>query len=130
MEQKNNGKKILIIEDELPMLKALSDKFSREGFSVLEARNGEEGLEVAQKTRPDLLILDLFMPVMDGKAMMEKLREDEWGKKVPIIILTNLNPDDKTLNEILASGPAYYFVKSKWQLEDLVEKVKKELGVA
>lgn len=124
-----NDKKILIIEDELPMLKALSDKFAREGFSVLEARNGEEGLNLALKTKPDLIILDLFMPVMDGKAMMVKLRQDEWGKKVPIVILTNLNPDDKTLNEIMASGPSYYFIKSKWQLEDLTEKVKKELGV-
>lgn len=122
-------KKILIIEDELPMLKALSDKFSREGFSVLEAKNGEEGLETALETKPDLIILDLFMPVMDGRAMMEKLRRDEWGKKVPIIILTNLNPDDKTLNEILASGPAYYFIKSKWKLEDLMKKVKEELGI-
>jgi CheY-like chemotaxis protein len=123
-------KKILIIEDELPMLKALSDKFSREGFSILEARNGEEGLNMALENKPDLLILDLFMPVMDGKAMMEKLREDEWGKNVPIIILTNLNPDDKTLNEIMASGPSYYFVKSKWQLEDLVAKVKEELAIS
>jgi len=129
MKQESNGKKILIIEDELPMLKALSDKFGLEGFSVLEARNGEEGLDVALKTKPDLILLDLFMPVMDGKAMMEKLRQDEWGKKVPIIILTNLNPDDKTLNEILASGPAYYFIKSKWRLEDLVARAKKELGV-
>jgi CheY-like chemotaxis protein len=124
-----NNKKILIIEDELPMLKALSDKFTREGFSVLEARNGEEGLAVSLKTKPDLIVLDLFMPVMDGKAMMQELRQDEWGKNVPIIILTNLNPDDKTLNEILASGPAYYFVKSKWKLEDLVGKVKKELNI-
>lgn len=123
------SKKILIIEDELPMLKALSDKFTREGFSVLEARNGEEGLDVALKEKPDLIILDLFMPVMDGKAMMEKLRKDEWGKNVSIIILTNLNPDDKTLNEILESGPAYYFVKSKWKLEDLTRKVKEELGM-
>ncbi len=130
MDQTETAKKILIIEDELPMLKALSDKFSREGFLVLEARNGEEGLNVALKTKPDLIILDLFMPVMDGKAMMEKLREDSWGKGVPIIILTNLNPDDKTLNEIMSSGPSYYFIKSKWQLEDLAEKVKKELGVS
>jgi len=124
-----NSEKILIIEDELPMLKALSEKFTREGFSVLEARNGQEGLDVALKTKPDLLILDLFMPIMDGKSMMQELRQDEWGKKVPIIILTNLNPDDKTLNEIMASGPSYYFIKSKWQLEDLVAKVKEELGV-
>ena len=130
MEKQDLNKKILIIEDELPMLKALSDKFSREGFSVFEARNGEEGLKAALETKPDLIILDLFMPVMDGKAMMQKLREDAWGKKVPIIILTNLNPDDKTLNEILASGPAYYFVKSKWQLGDLTEKVKEELNIS
>jgi DNA-binding response OmpR family regulator len=130
MEQQNELKKILVIEDELPMLKALSEKFTREGFSVLEAKNGQEGLEVALKTRPSLIILDLFMPVMDGKAMMEELRKDDWGKTVPIIILTNLNPDDKTLNEILASGPAYYFVKSKWQLGDLVGKVKEELGMS
>ena len=123
-----NDKKILIIEDELPMLKALSDKFTREGFSALEARNGAEGLDMALKSKPNLIILDLFMPVMDGKAMMEKLRQDEWGKKVPIIILTNLNPDDKTLNEIMASGPSYYFIKSKWQLDDLVKKVKEEVG--
>ncbi len=130
MERKNNGKKILIIEDELPMLKALSDKFSLEGFSVLEARNGNEGLNVALETKPDLILLDLLMPIMDGKAMMEKLRQDAWGKKVPIIILTNLNPDDKTLNEIIESGPAYYFIKSKWKLEDLVARAKKELGVS
>ena len=48
---------------------------------------------------------------------------------VPVIILTNLNPDDKTLNELMKSGPSYYFVKSKWKLEELAEKVKKELGV-
>lgn len=129
MEQNDNGKKILIIEDEIPMLKALSEKFVREGFVALEAKNGQEGLETALERHPDLIVLDLFMPVMDGKAMMEKLRKDEWGKHVPIIILTNLNPDDETLNEILKSGPAYYFVKSKWKLEDLVAKVRQELGV-
>lgn len=121
------NKNILIIEDELPMLKALSDKFSREGFGVLEAKDGKEGLAAAFEKKPDLIILDIFMPVMDGKAMLEKLRADEWGKTVPVIILTNLNPDDKTLDELMKSGPSYYFVKSKWKLEELVGKVKKEL---
>lgn len=121
------NKNILIIEDELPMLKALSDKFSREGFGVLEAKDGKEGLAAAFEKKPDLIILDIFMPVMDGKAMLEKLRVDEWGKTVPVIILTNLNPDDKTLDELMKSGPSYYFVKSKWKLEELVGKVKKEL---
>jgi len=126
----SNGikKTILIIEDELPMLKALSGKFAFEGFDVLEAKDGEDGLKVAVSKKPDLIILDIFMPVMDGKVMFEKLRADDWGKTVPVIILTNLNPDDKTLDELMKNGPSYYFIKSKWKLEELVSKVKKELG--
>ena len=122
-------KTILIIEDELPMLKALSDKFTLEGFEILEAKDGAEGLKVATSKKPNLIILDIFMPVMDGKTMFEKLRADAWGKTVPVIILTNLNPDDKTLDELMKNGPSYYFIKSKWKLEELVEKVKKELEV-
>ena len=122
-------KTILIIEDELPMLKALSDKFALEGFEILEAKDGAEGLEAAISKKPDLIILDIFMPVMDGKAMFEKLRQDAWGKTVPVIILTNLNPDDKTLDQLMKNGPSYYFIKSKWKLEELVAKVKSELGV-
>jgi len=126
----SNGvkKTILIIEDELPMLKALSDKFTLEGFEILEAKDGAEGLKAALEKKPDLIILDIFMPVMDGKEMFEKLRADVWGKTVPVIILTNLNPDDKTLDQLMKNGPSYYFVKSKWKLEELVGKVKKELG--
>lgn len=120
-------KTILIIEDELPMLKALSDKFTMEGFDILEAKNGEEGLKSALEKKPDLIILDIFMPVMDGRVMFEKLREDAWGKTVPVIILTNLNPDDKTLDQLMKNGPSYYFIKSKWKLEELVAKVKKEI---
>lgn len=122
-------KTILIIEDELPMLKALSDKFALEGFEILEAKDGAEGLEAAISKKPDLIVLDIFMPVMDGKAMFEKLRQDAWGKTVPVIILTNLNPDDKTLDQLMKNGPSYYFIKSKWKLEELVAKVKSELGV-
>jgi len=121
-------KTILIIEDELPMLKALSDKFTLEGFEIMEAKDGAEGLEAAISKKPDLIILDIFMPVMDGRVMFEKLRQDAWGKTVPVIILTNLNPDDKTLDELMKNGPSYYFIKSKWKLEELVAKVKKELG--
>ena len=121
-------KSILIIEDELPMLKALSDKFSREGFEIFEAKDGKEGLDSALSNKPDLIILDIFMPIMDGKIMLEKLRADSWGKTVPVIILTNLNPDDKTLDELMKNGPSYYFIKSKWKLEELVEKVKKEIS--
>lgn len=124
----NEKKSILIVEDELPMLRALADKFSREGFEILEAKDGKDGLSMALSHRPDLIILDIFMPVMDGKTMFERLRKDAWGKAVPVIILTNLNPDDKTLDELMKNGPSHYFIKSKWKLEELVEKVRQQVS--
>ena len=91
-----NDKKqtILIVEDELPLLKVYADRFSDEGFLVLKANNGQEGLDLAIKEKPDLILLDILMPVMDGLTMMQKLRENTtWGKTVPIMLLTNLSAD-------------------------------------
>lgn len=122
------NKKILIVEDELSLRNALRDKLSREDFAVLEARNGEEGLAVALREHPDLILLDIIMPVMDGMTMMKKLRQEkEWGKNVPIILLTNLGSDDKTLKDVTEDKPSYYLVKSNWTLRDVVEKIKELL---
>lgn len=123
-------KKILIVEDEQDMLDALTDKFTREGFETLQAKDGIEGLEVALKDHPDLILLDIVMPKMDGMTMMKKLREDEWGKNVPIIILTNLSATDEKLIEGMVKGePSYYLVKSDWKIKDVVEKVKETLNI-
>ncbi len=95
---------------------------------TIQARNGEQGLHLALEKHPDLVILDLLMPEMDGLTMIKKLREDEWGKNVPVIILTNVNPDtNSTLQAIVANQPAYYFVKSDIKLDHLVEKVNEVL---
>jgi len=131
-EPKNN-KKILVIEeveDDASLRKVLHDKFVLEGFNVLEAKNGKEGLATALQEHPDLILLDIAMPKMDGLAMMKKLREtDEWGKNVPIILLTNLNADnDKIIKEITDNQPAYYLVKSDSSIEDLVEKIRERLS--
>lgn len=122
-------KKLLIIEDETSLIKAQHDKFEREGFKVVEAKNGEEGLSTALRELPDLILLDLLMPVMDGMTMLKKLRaENEWGKTVPVIILTNLASDtDEQIQNIVETEPSYYFMKSNWTLEDLVKKVKERL---
>ena len=82
MTQQN--KKILIVEDEEDMLRALVDELGHEGFETLEAKNGKEGLSIALKERPDLILLDILMPEMDGMAVMKHLRGDVWGKKVLI----------------------------------------------
>lgn len=120
---------ILVVEDESPQLKALTEHFTREGFLVLQAKNGEEGLEMAIKEQPDIILLDVLMPKMDGMTMLKKLRqENDWGKNVPVIVLTNLNPDSKEVNQAIAEDePAYYLVKSDISLGELLEKVKEVL---
>ena len=82
-------KKILIVEDDLKMRKLIVDAFTEQGFKTEEASDGQEGLKVALDTKPDIILTDLIMPIMDGLTMVRKLREDAWGKDVPITVLTN-----------------------------------------
>ncbi len=127
----NEGKKkILIIEDDLPMLKALSDTFTNLDFFVTTARDGEEGLRFALKTIPDVILLDILMPRMDGMTMLKRLRQDTWGKTVPVIILTNVNPEsNETLYDVTETAPAYYLIKTDTTLDGIVEKVKEVLKI-
>ena len=121
-------KRILIVEDEQDIREALVDKLTREGFETLEAKDGVEGLESALKEHPDLILLDIVMPKMDGMTMMKKLREDQWGGSVPIILLTNLSAtDEKIIKGMVEDEPAYYLVKSDWKIKDVVQKVKETL---
>lgn len=119
--------KILIIEDECSLRKALADKFTKEGFMVIEAKDGEEGLKLALKEKPDLILLDIIMPKMDGITMLGKLREDKWGKDVRVIILTNLEDENKVM-ESVQKGAYDYLIKSDWKLEDVVKKAKEKLA--
>ena len=118
-------KKILIVEDELAYLKLLNDKLTEDGYKIIEATNGQEGLKKAEKEKPNLILLDIRMPVMNGIVMLDKLRETKYGKAAKVIILTNLEPDDEILRKVLEDQPTYYLMKSDIQLADLVEKVKK-----
>lgn len=122
------SKKILVVEDEPDMRQALAESLQHEGFDALQAANGGEGLETAISRRPDLIILDILMPKMDGMEMMKKLRQyNAWGKKVPIILLTNLSADDKILPGIVEDEPSYYLVKSEWKIPNIIEKVREML---
>lgn len=120
-------KKILIVEDELAYLKLLNSQLSEKGYKVIEAENGAKGLEKAKSESPDLILLDIRMPVMDGMTMLEELRKEEAGKKVKVIILTNLEPDDKIIGEVVSDQPSYYLVKSDIQFNDLLAKIKELL---
>lgn len=126
----NKNAKILIIEDEGIILKAYAEKLRYEGFFVITAKNGQEGLGLALSEKPDLILLDILMPIMDGLTMMDKLREkNSYGKSVPIILLTNLSAgEEKIIASITKNEPAYYLIKSNWDLNQVVEKIKERLA--
>ena len=119
--------KILIVEDEESLRTVLRDKLKGEGYNVLTAKNGKEGLAVALKKHPDLILADIIMPVMDGMTMVKKLRDDTWGKNVSVIILTNLSDAEKTA-EAVDRGVFDILIKSDWKIEDVVDKIKNELN--
>lgn len=122
--------KILIVEDEAIICKTYAEELRDDGFLVLTAMNGRDGLELALREKPDLILLDILMPVMDGLTMMDKLREkDLYGKNVPIILLTNLSAsEEKIMKAVTKNEPAYYLVKSDWDLSHVVEKVRERLA--
>jgi CheY-like chemotaxis protein len=117
-------KKILVIEDEISYVKLLRRQLTLAGYTVLEATDGKQGLAMAKQHQPDLILLDVRMPQMNGITVLNELRKDEFGKKVKVILLTNLEPDDKTVQEVVQNQPSFYLVKSDTELEDLMKKVK------
>lgn len=120
-------KKILIVEDEPAMRDIMNDRLIEEGFEVILATNGAEGLEAALKEHPDLILLDIIMPKMDGITMLKKLREDKWGKSAQIIILSNLSTEGAVADSI-KNSVFEYLIKTDWRLSDLIKMVKKKLS--
>lgn len=123
--------KIAVIEDEEVVSKSLVEELQDSGFEAVTAFDGEAGLALVLKEKPDLVLLDIVMPKMDGMTMMQKLRESgEYGQHVPIILLTNLNADDRIMGGITQNQPSYYLVKSAYTLADVVERVRHSLTEA
>ncbi len=121
-------KKVLIIEDELPILNGISDKFTFEGFSVLKAINGQEGVDKSLKDHPDIILVDNLMPETDGFYFLENLRKDEWGKNALVIMWSNSH-DNHTMNQAKKLGILDFMIKSEWEYRDVVKKVKAILKI-
>jgi CheY-like chemotaxis protein len=120
-------KKVLVVDDEVFLARVLRDRLALEGFAVERAADGEEGLDKAFSIRPDIILLDLVMPKMDGITMLKKLRDDPRGKEVPVIVLSNLN-NAQLIDQSLAGGAQEFLVKVNNSLDDVVRIVKKRLG--
>jgi len=124
MDEKNT--KILIVEDEEILLTALSEELKGQGFNVLGAHDGVEGVEMAIAEKPDLILLDLVMPRLDGIGALTQMKENADIKDIPVVILTNLSDYDK-VSDALSLGAMDYLVKANYRLEELVNKIKSVL---
>jgi DNA-binding response OmpR family regulator len=121
-----NLRKILVVEDDRVLRRVIVDNLKAEGFSVFEAEDGIQGLSVALAEHPDLMLLDVVMPKMDGISMLEKLRENEWGKTARVIMLTNLSDTEK-IAKVAEKGVNDYLVKADWDIAGIIDKVKEKM---
>lgn len=117
-------KKILIVEDDPSIIQMYSMKFKESGYEVLQAGTGVEGLELAKKENPSIILLDIIIPQFDGFAVLEKLRDDANTKNIPVILLTNLSQDtDKERGKKL--GAKEYLVKAHLTPTEVLKKAEK-----
>lgn len=116
-------KKILIIEDEGDIREAMAEAVKDAGFVVSTAPNGSVGLQTALDEHPDLILLDIIMPIMGGHEMLKKLREDSWGKDAKVLMLTSMD-DVQNIASAHELGIADYLVKAHSSLDYIVNKIK------
>lgn len=125
MEQ--SGKVILLVDDDLTLLEMYEDRLKAEGFTIVQAKNGEEALNKAREVKPALVILDVMMPKVNGFDVLKNLRGDQEFKDIPIIMLTALIQDvDRAQGKKL--GATDYIVKSETMPGEVIAKIKKALG--
>ncbi|MDP3963437.1 MAG: response regulator [bacterium] len=121
--------KVLVVEDELSLQKAIVDVLGITGYTALGASDGEEGLLLAQKEKPDLILLDIILPKMNGFDVLKRLKEDETTKAIPVIMLTNLESSGD-IEQALSLGAMTYLVKTNYELDDIMKRVKDTLAKA
>ena len=119
-------KRVLIVDDEADIREAMADYLEQNGYRVSQAADGAVGLELALKEQPDVILLDLMMPVMDGHAMLDKLRQDLWGRNAKVVIMSAMD-DVTNIGSAYQTGITEYIIKSNASLEELAKKVREIL---
>jgi DNA-binding response OmpR family regulator len=122
-----NKAKILLIEDDSFLLSMYASKFEMENFEVFVANDGEKGLRLAAKELPDIILLDIILPKMDGFEVLRRLREDENLKNIPVILLTNLSQRED-IEKGLDLRAQDYLIKAHFTPAEVVEKVRETLN--
>lgn len=116
---------VLLVEDDDFLSSALLKKLTSSGYNALHAPDGQVGLTLATEEKPDLIITDVMMPVMDGIEMLRQIRAQPWGKDIPAIVLTNIGfPGREVETDALE---AEYMVKANCHLDEIMQMVEKKL---
>ena len=115
--------RILLVEDDEMLHGMYSQKFTQEKFQVISAYNGAEGLEKAEKEKPDVILMDIIMPKMDGFVALKKIKQNKDLAKIPVIMLTNLGQEED-IKKGRELGADDYFIKANHTPGEVVSKVK------
>lgn len=121
--------KVLIVDDDAFLSGIYATKLELEGFQVVSARDGEEGLKAAMREKPDLILLDVLMPKLDGFEVLKRLKAEPEFKATPVIMLTNLGQKED-IEKGLADGAVDYLIKAHFVPAEAVDKIKKVLNMA
>jgi CheY-like chemotaxis protein len=118
----SDKKTILLVEDDIFVSDIYQTKISSEGYEVVLAENGLEAIKKLEKIIPDLILLDIIMPYMDGMETLRKIKSEEKWKKIPIILLTNLS-DKENIEEAITAGADDFLIKSHFTPSEVISKV-------
>lgn len=117
------NKHVLIVEDEPDLREAMAEALTEAGFNISAAPDGAVGLEIAITEKPDLILMDLMMPVMDGHEMLRRLRQDPWGQHAHVVVLSAMD-DVNNIGRAHEAKLVDYIIKAHTSLDELVKKVQ------
>ena len=120
-------KKILLVEDEEIIFSLLQKKLTEQGYEVFVAKDGEEGLKEIREQKPDLVLLDIVMPVKTGFEVMEEMQDDDNLKDIPVIVISN-SGEPVELDRAKDLGARDWLIKTEFDPKEVIEKVKKQIG--
>lgn len=121
------AKKILLVEDEEIVIDLLQRKLTSEGYKVLVAKDGEEGLKMMKEAKPDLVLLDIIMPKKGGFEVMEEMQEDPELKKIPVVIISN-SGQPVELDRAKELGAKDWLIKTQFDPQEVIVKVVRQIG--
>lgn len=127
-KKKIENKNVLIVEDDALLAQVLGRIFTEENFNVVNVMEGLEVMDVAKKMKPDIILLDLILPGLDGFGVLKLLKEDSQTKDVPVVIISNLE-EVSDVKSAKVLGAEEYFIKANIQLDKILQFVKKRLNV-